>query len=84
MRHIFAPVIATVVAALAATCHTSCLPQEAKHPEADAVYATQVIACVQTAETLEQSKQCRRNVNKAWGLCGLTNSRTKRSICEDP
>lgn len=84
MRQVVAPILAGIAAAVAATCHTSCKPREARHPDADAVYATQVIECVQKAKTLEESKECRRNVNRAWGLCEQKNLRTKRSICEDP
>ena len=82
MRHVIAPILASLVAAVAATCHTSCRPIDPA--DARAVYATQVYACVQTAETLEESKECRRGVNRAWGLCGQKNERTQRSICVDP
>lgn len=42
----------------------------AQHAEADSLYASQVLACVDAAQTLLESKACRAKVKASWGLEG--------------
>jgi hypothetical protein len=59
------PLIAAAFAALFATCHTSCRPPSV--PET--AYTMQLLGCVEQSKTREESRACRRAVNRAWGLC---------------
>ena len=40
----------------------------ATHATADAVYTAQQLDCVQKAQTLAESKECRAKVDAKWGL----------------
>lgn len=48
----------------------SCLPKPSPSTAAETAYGAQLLACVDQAATLAESKQCRAKVNAAWGIDG--------------
>lgn len=45
-----------------------CQSQAAREASAEAAYTLELTRCVDKANTLEESKACRRRVNEQWGI----------------
>lgn len=59
-------VIGAAFAMIAGQCACGCKAAEA----AEAAYASEHIRCVDAARTLEESRECRRQVRARWGVDG--------------
>lgn len=53
-----------------ANCHTGCKPAGSA-AEVEAAYTAEIIGCSAKAKTLAESRTCRTEVNKRYGLCDV-------------
>lgn len=68
-RYIVAPVVVAWLAGAAIAVLANCTPpKSSKELAAESAYAGELLACVESAQTLEQSKACRKDVNQRWGI----------------
>ena len=49
-----------------ATAHAACTPRTPA--QAEAAYTAELLRCVDRAETLAQSRACRAEVDRRWGV----------------
>lgn len=62
------PIIVCILWLVAATSLTKCVP--AHSPEStEALYSAQLLGCVEKASSVDESRACRAQVNKKFGLC---------------
>ncbi len=61
-------------AVLCAACHST-PPPDAKQLAAEGAYTGELVACVEQAKTLAESKACRAEVNKRWGITETRSAR---------
>lgn len=61
-------------AALCAACHNQPSPTAAQ-VAAEGAYTGELVACVEAAKTLADSKACRAEVNKRWGITETRSAR---------
>jgi len=70
MKHeVAAFTMSTLLAVAAMLCLAeACSSQQTKAAAAEAAFTTELLRCVDMAKTLEESKACRREVNRKWGV----------------
>lgn len=61
-------------AALCSACHSTPQPTAAQ-VAAEGAYTAELVACVEQAKTLAESKECRAEVNKRWGITETRSAR---------
>lgn len=63
-RKVITPVVGLLFSIAVAHCNTGCKPAQA----ADGAYQAELLNCVNKAKTLEESKACRKDVDKKFGV----------------
>lgn len=64
IKNIVTPIVAAVMAALAARYGTGCGMSAMEQ-----AYILEITGCVERAKTREEEQSCRREVNHRYGLC---------------
>lgn len=63
------PLLLVAVAALMAHCNVGCQQVAKVAGDPNAEYALETARCVNNAQTLQESRECRAKVNWKWELC---------------
>lgn len=63
------PVMTAIMAVVVANCSTDCRAHDASGPALNAAYVAETAKCVRDAQTVQESRKCRSNVNWRYGLC---------------
>ncbi len=68
VKEVSHPLIVGILWLLAATSLSRCVP--AHSPEStEALYSAQLLSCVEKSSSVDESRACRAQVNKKFGLC---------------
>lgn len=70
LSEVIKPLVAVGLAAVVANC-TGCSPTgRPRAPTVQETYKAQIQACSSFSKSKPEAVECRRTVNKSWGLCG--------------
>lgn len=64
MKNVVTPIVAAIAAALAARYGTGCGMSTMEQS-----YIMEITGCVERAKTKQEADECRRDVNRRYGLC---------------
>lgn len=71
LNNVVRPLVAAGLAVTLAYCNEGCFQKPAEvTPDPDQVYSGQIAACTALSKTKAESVECRRTVNRSWGVCG--------------
>lgn len=68
-KHVIEAILATAIAILVGRFATGCDAHVNDPREIEAAYTAELLGCVETAKTKQEADDCRKAVNRKYGLC---------------
>lgn len=68
-KDVLGPILATVMAMVVANCNTGCSAFGRPAESVQEDYRKELLSCVMKSQTKAESVECRREVNRRYGLC---------------